>query len=292
MTTPTPKNFRKEPIEVLESKLRGSSVKKAKVVAGQGSKSIEKSAKVNQGNENIIASSDLPFYALLPNDFQLIKNETSKHLNPKHDLQDLMQNQLLSKNQQHVFQSGVVNQHLLLDCKNIGNIAPTNSGSKSKARKKVMSCKERKKSGLFDLSNLQVDYKDFLPLHELWKQYMSDWLNSDFSDEARPLDENKLLKADFHGAVISVVRSKVPQHVGIQGILILETLNVFRIMTTGGLKCILFFLCIFYSAVPKKNTIFCFTIGVFTITLYGNSLIMRSEERSVRKFKTKNTIEL
>uniref|UniRef100_A0A7N9CWD8 Ribonuclease P protein subunit p29 n=1 Tax=Macaca fascicularis TaxID=9541 RepID=A0A7N9CWD8_MACFA len=41
----------------------------------------------------------------------------------------------------------------------------------------------------------------------------------------------KLLKADLHGAVISVTKSKCPSYVGITGILLQETKHIFKIIT-------------------------------------------------------------
>ncbi|XP_061132081.1 ribonuclease P protein subunit p29 isoform X5 [Syngnathus typhle] len=43
--------------------------------------------------------------------------------------------------------------------------------------------------------------------------------------------QQKLLKADFHGAIITVVRSKCPSYVGTTGILIQEFKHVFKMIT-------------------------------------------------------------
>ncbi|XP_006458896.1 hypothetical protein AGABI2DRAFT_200755 [Agaricus bisporus var. bisporus H97] len=124
----------------------------------------------------------------------------------------------------------------------------------------------------------------------------------------------KLVKADFHGAVISVRQSKNPCLVGITGIIIHETENAFKIITkTNAVKLI-----------PKANSIFALSIPLystlppshnadtpfpilgpeetpettvldkphFEFDLYGNQFRFRSADRAGRKFKHKETIEL
>jgi hypothetical protein len=43
--------------------------------------------------------------------------------------------------------------------------------------------------------------------------------------------EAKLLKADLHGAVVTVVRSKCPSLIGASGLLVMETQETFRVVT-------------------------------------------------------------
>ncbi|KAJ0056675.1 hypothetical protein NL108_012058, partial [Boleophthalmus pectinirostris] len=74
-------------------------------------------------------------------------------------------------------------------------------------------------------------YELFLPLHELWKQYIIDLCNGLQPTTNPQLVQGKLLKADFHGAIIKVVRSKCASYVGLTGILIQEFKHVFKIIT-------------------------------------------------------------
>lgn len=46
------------------------------------------------------------------------------------------------------------------------------------------------------------------------------------------------------------------------------------------------------TAVPKQGNIFTFTIGNSVVTLYGSNFAYRPAERTARKIKAKNTIEL
>lgn len=82
-----------------------------------------------------------------------------------------------------------------------------------------------------------MKYNDLLPLNQLWLNYMERMLGSKFfintpTDPTDPNWENvnqQLIKADFHGAKISVVGSKCPSLVGLNGIVIQDTKNTFRI---------------------------------------------------------------
>lgn len=41
---------------------------------------------------------------------------------------------------------------------------------------------------------------------------------------------SQLYKADYHGAKVRVVRSKCPSYVGVEGIVVMDTKNTFRIL--------------------------------------------------------------
>ncbi|KAJ3562300.1 hypothetical protein NP233_g9660 [Leucocoprinus birnbaumii] len=202
-------------------------------------------------------------------------------------------------------------------------------------RQKVLELKERKKArgigkreatvkGVWKLDKAQAS--SFLPLHHLWMSYMSELLvlsqkpgnNLPPSSKAMPSSQSmfpKLVKADFHGAIISVCQSKNPCLVGITGIIFHETENAFKIITKSNAVKLL----------PKQNSIFTLSIPLYstlppshtsstplplaepgaeidTITvldrphiqfeLYGNQFRFRSADRAGRKFKHKERIEL
>ncbi|CCL99141.1 uncharacterized protein FIBRA_01156 [Fibroporia radiculosa] len=132
----------------------------------------------------------------------------------------------------------------------------------------------------------------------------------------------KLVKADFHGSLVTVRQSKNPCLVGLSGLVIHETENAFKIVTRKDqLKLI-----------PKKNSIFVFAVPLYSTSppslpptqvtaamaatpedavttpseavrtvldlphiefeLYGTQFCFRAAERVGRKFKHKETIEL
>ncbi|XP_015269626.1 PREDICTED: ribonuclease P protein subunit p29 [Gekko japonicus] len=74
-----------------------------------------------------------------------------------------------------------------------------------KTRGKGFSAKQRRERRLFDIKPEHQRYEMFLPLHELWKQYIRDLCNG-LKPEARPqMIQAKLLKADLHGALVTVI---------------------------------------------------------------------------------------
>ncbi len=44
----------------------------------------------------------------------------------------------------------------------------------------------------------------------------------------------KVMKADYHGSLLSVVRSKCPSYIGVKGILLQETQNTLRLIDTDN----------------------------------------------------------
>jgi ribonuclease P protein subunit POP4 len=124
-------------------------------------------------------------------------------------------------------------------------------------------------------------YEQFLPLHELWNQY----INSTFADDiakGRAPDENRVIKIDCHGALVTVIRSQIPSQIGIRGIVLQETYHCFKLISADNRLI----------TVNKRHSIFSFVLGAHVVRLFGDQIIMRAAERSVKKFKHRNTIEL
>ncbi|KAI0781032.1 RNase P/MRP, p29 subunit [Trametes elegans] len=171
--------------------------------------------------------------------------------------------------------------------------------------------------GNWKLRKEETKFHLFLPLHSLWLGYMTELLSlspqpkTTSSDPAAAMPSAagmhaKLIKADFHGAVITVRQSKNPCLVGLSGIVIHETENAFKVITAKDqLKLI-----------PKQNSVFVFAVPLYATSalpappsatdsartildmphiefeLYGNHFCFRAAERAGRKFKHKETIEL
>ncbi|XP_055093601.1 ribonuclease P protein subunit p29 isoform X2 [Symphalangus syndactylus] len=72
-----------------------------------------------------------------------------------------------------------------------------------KKKAKGLSARQRRELRLFDIKPEQQRYSLFLPLHELWKQYIRDLCNGLKPDTQPQMIQAKLLKADLHGAIIS-----------------------------------------------------------------------------------------
>ncbi|KAL2088856.1 hypothetical protein ACEWY4_015755 [Coilia grayii] len=154
---------------------------------------------------------------------------------------------------------------------------------KTKRRKaKGLSARERREMKVFQIKPEHQKYSLFLPLHELWKQYIRDLCNG-LTPESNPqMIQQKFLKADLHGAVLTVVRSKCPSYVGTAGILVQEMKHVFKIITKEDKL----------KVIPKRNSVFGVEIDGFVSHIYGSKFEIRSSERSAKKFKAKGTIDL
>lgn len=152
-----------------------------------------------------------------------------------------------------------------------------------KKRRNGLSSKDRKRLKLFDIKKEHQTYAKYLPMHRLWKQYIADVLDvNKMTDSNIPAVQEKLLKADFHGSCLTVQRSKCPSYVGVSGIVLQETRNMFKVITKDDqVKCI-----------PKMNSVFALEIGSYMFSIHGNQFRVRSAERCTRKFKLKGTIEL
>ncbi|CAJ0928146.1 unnamed protein product [Ranitomeya imitator] len=129
---------------------------------------------------------------------------------------------------------------------------------------------------------LPYRYHMYLPLHQLWKQYIRDLCNGLRPGTQTQTIQSKILKADLHGAAVTVFKSKCPSYVGLAGIILQESKHVFKIITEEDKL----------KVVPKLNCVFSVEIDGFITYLYGSKLQMRASERSAKKFKAKGSIDL
>ncbi|XP_050397723.1 ribonuclease P protein subunit p29 [Patella vulgata] len=151
-------------------------------------------------------------------------------------------------------------------------------------KRKTLTNMERKKLKIFDIKKEDQKYEKYLPLHNLWKDYIKDLLcgPKDKSDGCLNNDAQKLLKADVHGAILTVKKSKCPSYIHTTGIVLQETRNTFKLITKENkLKCI-----------PKLNSIFTLEDSGIIYTIYGNHFRVKASERAIRKFKSKATVDL
>ncbi|KAG6813422.1 hypothetical protein H0H92_011119 [Tricholoma furcatifolium] len=210
---------------------------------------------------------------------------------------------------------------------------------KDKKKRQMIGKREAKERGVWRFDKNQAKFELFVPLHNLWMGYMSELLGlqqrppaSAPSSTHMPSSAGmhpKLVKADFHGSIVTVRRSKNPSLVNLSGIVIHETENAFKIITKKDSvkretfkpkKDALIKLCL---VIPKENSIFSFAVPLYStlppsykqneplpapdpaipkttvlelphieFELHGNQFRFRSAERAGRKFKHKETIEL
>ncbi|KAK9479537.1 hypothetical protein V1514DRAFT_328184 [Lipomyces japonicus] len=172
-------------------------------------------------------------------------------------------------------------------------------------RPKPLSSAERKRLQLYELGQAAHMFATYVPLYHLWQSYARELLSINNSTKP-PTKEtqcqayaSKLTSADFHGAFISVERSRCIGRVHMRGIVIRETKSAFVICTEINQIKIL----------PKEHTTF--NVGVrlpgqtpadfeiplisqhvVSFRLYGSQLRYRAADRSGRKFKNQGNEDL
>jgi len=163
-----------------------------------------------------------------------------------------------------------------------------------------MGRREAAEKGLWRLREDEARWELFVPLHRLWLGYMSELLGLGAAMPPAAGMHAKLVKADFHGSIVTVRRSRNAALVGASGIVVQETENTFKIVTrTDKLKVL-----------PKQGSVFVFAVPLCTTTgehqgtttvldgahvefeLYGRQFCFRAADRAGRKFKHKESIEL
>jgi len=148
--------------------------------------------------------------------------------------------------------------------------------SKKRKREEV----KRRKIPLAELEK-NLKYADFLALNQMWREYIATLRGS--LAATSPVFAEKLIRADFHGALVKVVRSTSPTAVGLQGIVLIETRNTFRVITTANKV----------KTFSKAGSVFaCEVDNDALIQLFGNQLCQRPAERAAKKYKQRNSVDL
>lgn len=126
-------------------------------------------------------------------------------------------------------------------------------------------------------SPIKTDYQNYLFMNRLWNEYITELCKDVQTDENRL---QRLITADYHGAIIRVVKSKNSSLVGKEGIVIQETKNVFVIVEKSRQKrcTILKKLCLFSIDVPCRDK-----SEYQTIFLSGPAISLRPEQRGQKR---------
>ncbi|XP_069684024.1 ribonuclease P protein subunit p29 [Periplaneta americana] len=153
-------------------------------------------------------------------------------------------------------------------------------------KKKRLSQKRRRELGLYKVYRKGMKYKEFQPLHTLWTEYMRSYLDlEELEQRGFTCDPgNKywnqfsqlLMKADFHGAHLKVVRSVCSSLVGKSGIVVFDTKNTFKLIGTDNIV----------RTIPKESCVFTITLDSYTWTVFGKYFCYRPQDRSVKKVRT------
>ncbi|KJH51195.1 hypothetical protein DICVIV_02657 [Dictyocaulus viviparus] len=101
-----------------------------------------------------------------------------------------------------------------------------------------------------------MKYAHVEPLYKMWCEYYRDLIG----DRSKNPDE-RLLKADYHGALVLVAEAHNTTMIGIVGIIVLETRQTFQLITKEDK----------YLVIPKQGTVlqFVFDGRIFTLFCDG-----------------------
>lgn len=154
--------------------------------------------------------------------------------------------------------------------------------------KQYLTAKERRALGLYSLPKKGLKYSSFLPLNSLWSGYMAELLDlpslekggwsPNLNEETRQLQlQMRICRADFHGAAVKVVGADCSTHIGLQGIVVMETKNTIQIISKDNKLRIL----------PKLGSSFSFKVGEYLFTVPGVSIDSKPGERATKKLKNK-----
>lgn len=108
--------------------------------------------------------------------------------------------------------------------------------AKSQRRQKVkpLSAKEKRDSGIYEIPDTARKHEIYVPLHKMWVGYMWEILGMKMDEKAFVTGNSAgslLASADYHGAEITVVRSRCMGMVGLAGIVVRDTKFTFQIIT-------------------------------------------------------------
>ncbi|XP_014093382.1 ribonuclease P protein subunit p29 [Bactrocera oleae] len=136
--------------------------------------------------------------------------------------------------------------------------------------------------GLNTLPKTAMTYLEAMTIHRVWRCYVrealgirpGDFLPTVYEKGHDPICQ-LLMKTDLHGAKMEVLASKCETLVGLIGVVVLETKNIFKMVGKDDRL----------RSIPKQDSVFCITIGNIEVVCYGKQLLTRSAERSVKKVK-------
>lgn len=105
------------------------------------------------------------------------------------------------------------------------------------------------------------------PLYQMWCDYYRGLLG----DPQKAPDE-RMLKADYHGALVLVAEAHNPTMIGLVGIVILETRQSFQLITKDDR----------YLVIPKHGTALQFILDGRVFTVFGDAMRYKPSLRGKR----------
>ncbi|KAH8809040.1 Rof/RNase P-like protein [Xylogone sp. PMI_703] len=167
---------------------------------------------------------------------------------------------------------------------------------KKKLKPAPLSAHDKRALCIYDIPKEAQKYKIYEPLNKMWIGYILEVLGNNCTPVTSSTAA-KLVSADYHGAMLEVVRSRCVGRVGIAGIVVKDSKFVFELITRNDELKI----------VPKEHTVFKFTIPSriqdsittgdtpdnpnkpvqqLVFELHGDQFIHRAADRANKKFKS------
>ena len=103
-----------------------------------------------------------------------------------------------------------------------------------RAKPKPLSAKQKRMQGVYDIPESARKYDLYVPLHKMWMEYMWEILGLKAGRDCYVTAKGagvELASADFHGAMLEVVKSKCLGRVGCKGIVLRDTKFTFEVIT-------------------------------------------------------------
>lgn len=150
---------------------------------------------------------------------------------------------------------------------------------------KPLSAKQKRALNVYEIPKEQQKYAIYEPLHNMWCGYMREVLglaegkrtHVDAQD-AGPF----LASADYHGALMEVVRSRCSSRVGLTGIVVKDTKFTFELVTKDNVV----------KTCPKEHTVFRFQVPLedeskrpLEFEILGSMFEQRAPDRANKKFR-------
>ncbi|KAK4615366.1 Ribonuclease P protein subunit p29 [Fulvia fulva] len=163
--------------------------------------------------------------------------------------------------------------------------------SRKSNKPKPLNAKQKRALCIFDIPKSQRKYSIYEPLHTLWCSYIREILGITAGrayidgNSAGPL----LVSADYHGALVEVVRSRCPSRVGLKGVVVRDTKFTFDVITEKDQ----------IKTVPKEHTVFRLEVPFeeegkkpVGFEVYGSHFETRAPDRANKKFRPHYDVDL
>jgi ribonuclease P protein subunit POP4 len=152
-------------------------------------------------------------------------------------------------------------------------------------KSKPLSAKQKRSLSVYEIPKEQRKYEIYEPLHKMWCTYMRDILGltegkrtNVEAQDAGPF----LVSADYHGAMVEVMRSRCTSRVGLTGIVVKDTKFTFEIVTKEDVV----------KTCPKEHTVFRLKLPLeeegkrpLEFEILGSMFEQRAPDRANKKYR-------